>query len=462
MSSILTNTSAMVALQTLKGINSGLNKVQDEISTGKSVGSAKDNAAVWAISKVMESDVKGFSGISDSLALGASTVSVARNAAESITDLLTEIKGKIVAAQEENVDREKIQTDIEALRAQIGSVVGAAQFNGQNLIDGSSTVDMEILSSLDRDTNGNVTSSSISVVRQNLSVTDSTATQQLGTANGGADQAAADAAFTVLTAATVGAGADTTGTAVNAFYQNEDLTDETANAPTSLANGATAAFSVNEVQAGATYQIYLSDLEINVVGGGTTTGARTFSYVASEADSTTDVANELASQINAFFGAATGDGDYTAVINSTTNTAGDVNLNEIQITNNSGAAINFSAMITQGGTAGTSASSGGLGALASIDVTQNAEGALTAIDGLIQQAIDAAAEFGSAQSRIEIQSDFIGKLSDNLQSGIGSMVDADMEAASARLQALQVQQQLATQSLSIANQAPQNILSLFR
>jgi flagellin len=53
-------------------------------------------------------------------------------------------------------------------------------------------------------------------------------------------------------------------------------------------------------------------------------------------------------------------------------------------------------------------------------------------------------------------------LTDSLKSGIGSLVDADMEAASARLQALQVQQQLGTQALSIANQAPQNILSLFR
>ena len=80
MSSILTNTSAMVALQTLKGINGNLEKVQSEISTGKSVASAKDNAAVWAISKVMESDVKGFDSISDSLELGTSTVSVARQA----------------------------------------------------------------------------------------------------------------------------------------------------------------------------------------------------------------------------------------------------------------------------------------------------------------------------------------------------------------------------------------------
>ena len=51
---------------------------------------------------------------------------------------------------------------------------------------------------------------------------------------------------------------------------------------------------------------------------------------------------------------------------------------------------------------------------------------------------------------------------DAMKSGIGSLVDADMEEASARLQALQVQQQLGVQSLSIANQSPQTILSLFR
>jgi len=462
MSSILTNNSAMVALQTLKSINKNLAMTQSEISTGKSVASAKDNSAVWAISKVMESDVSGFKAVSEGLSLGESTVAVAANASETITDLLTEMKGRIVAAQEENVDRDAIQADIDALEAQIGSVVGAAQFNGQNLIDGSSTVDMNVLSSLDRSTDGTVSSSSIAVVRQNLSVTDATATAQLGTADGAADQAGADAAFTVLNNTTVAAGADTTGTGTNAYFENDDLTDEATNAPTVLADGTGASFSVNEVQAGATYQIYLSDVEINVVGGGTTTGSRTFSYVASESDGTTDVANELASQINAFFGAATDDGNYSASVNSTTNTAGDVNLNEIQLTNNSGAAINFSAQITQGGTAGTSASSGGLGALASLDVTQNATGALTAIDGLIQQSIDASAAFGSVQNRIETQSEFVSKLSDSLKAGIGSLVDADMEEVSARLQALQTQQQLGVQSLSIANQAPQSILSLFR
>jgi flagellin len=190
MSSILTNTSAMVALQTMKGINMNMNKVQAEISTGKSVGSAKDNAAVWAISKVMESDVKGFKGIADSLALGSSTISVARQASEAVTDLLTEMKGKIVAAQEDNVDRVKIQSDIDKLVEQINTVVGSAQFNGLNLVDGSqSTVD--ILASLDRSSTG-VAASSITVNAQDLSTGGYVANDVFSASTGGTISTDAD------------------------------------------------------------------------------------------------------------------------------------------------------------------------------------------------------------------------------------------------------------------------------
>jgi flagellin len=110
----------------------------------------------------------------------------------------------------------------------------------------------------------------------------------------------------------------------------------------------------------------------------------------------------------------------------------------------------------------TNAGAGGLGALSQIDVVNNTTDALGRIETMLQTAVDAAASFGSAQKRIDIQNDFVGKLSDSLVSGIGSLVDANMEEVSARLQALQVQQQLGVQALSIANQAPQSILSLFR
>lgn len=84
------------------------------------------------------------------------------------------------------------------------------------------------------------------------------------------------------------------------------------------------------------------------------------------------------------------------------------------------------------------------------------------IEEAMRVATDAAAALGSAQGRIEIQKDFITELVDSLTEGIGTLVDANMNEESARLQALQVQQQLGIQSLSIANQSPQALLSLFQ
>ena len=148
MSSILANTSAMVALQNLKSINMDLSKTQNEISTGKSISSASDNASMWAISKVMESDVAGFSAISKSLALGESTVAVAAAGADKIVEILKEMKEKIVTATGENVDHAKIAADVTSLKDQVTSIIGAAQFNGKNLLD-TAGGDMKVLSSLD-------------------------------------------------------------------------------------------------------------------------------------------------------------------------------------------------------------------------------------------------------------------------------------------------------------------------
>ncbi|MDQ1077580.1 flagellin [Pseudoroseomonas cervicalis] len=84
------------------------------------------------------------------------------------------------------------------------------------------------------------------------------------------------------------------------------------------------------------------------------------------------------------------------------------------------------------------------------------------IDSATSTVNNAAAAFGTVGTRIDIQKDFLDKLVDTLTTGLGALVDADMSEEAARLQALQVQEQLGTQALSIANQAPQSILSLFR
>ena len=88
--------------------------------------------------------------------------------------------------------------------------------------------------------------------------------------------------------------------------------------------------------------------------------------------------------------------------------------------------------------------------------------ALTKLDDSITQLNAALGEIGAQAKQIQAHNTFVSKLVDTLESGIGNLVDADLAKESARLQALQVQQQLGARSLSIANQAPQIILSLFQ
>lgn len=516
MSSILTNNSAMVALQTLKGINKNMGQIQSEISTGKSVATAKDNAAVWAISKVMESDVQGFKGISDSLAMGSSTISVARKASETVTNLLTEIKGKIVAAQEGNVDRDKIQTDISALRDQIKTVTGAAQFSGMNMVMGQE--DVSILSSLDRSSNGTVTASQITVSRMDLSSSEGkigtgTATAldygSISVLAGGPPPAPAALGATTAVEgknATVQFGA---ASAAENFTMNvngkqisfDAVGGETAEAlgirfagainalglegVTAAADGAglvtianTNAFKAMEVGVSATVPASMAVTNVNGATAVSTTSAKVeqraetidfsasavpaegdsftveiggqgHSYIAGKGQTMEDVARGLKTAIDS----ASVTGVKTAVQYDTASATWQLAVDDAT----GGRALELK--VAKGGEA-----SGGLFGLDAINVTTNdgAKSALSNIETMISKSIDAAASFGSAQKRIDIQTGFISDLSDALKSGIGAMVDADMEETSARLQALQVQQQLGVQALSIANQSPQSILSLFR
>ena len=412
MGSILTNNSAMVALQTLNNINQNLGKVQSEISTGLKVGSAKDNAAIFAISQVMRSDVKGFEAISESLSLGSSTIAVASNAANAVSDTLTEIKAKIVAANEENVDRQALQDEITSLRDQITSIVGAAQFNGLNLVDGSVTGgSITVLSSLDRDAAGVVSSSNITVNTQNLSTT--------------AGTALAAAAFTVT---------DGGGTA-NVI----DASGGTAVVDTAVFQGGGGALAPDNTAANtATTTALLAGDQVSV-----TVGNVTASYIVQEGDTL----QSLVVGINDEFQSKGLDPNIALDLTTA---------EELTITNNSNADVAFSFEATRG--------TGALATLNSLDVTSTA-GAATAlndIETMISSVIDAQAAFGTAEKRVEIQNNFMNSLIDSFKSGIGTLVDADLEEASARLQSLQVQQQLGTQALSIANQAPQSILALFR
>ncbi|MCA0964123.1 flagellin [Salipiger bermudensis] len=124
----------------------------------------------------------------------------------------------------------------------------------------------------------------------------------------------------------------------------------------------------------------------------------------------------------------------------------------------------FKAIVEVAGTTNGGTAVDGFGeTAAAADATDNfLATALATSEDLVGQVTDIATKLGQSEKSIENQQEFLSSVVDNIDAGVGSMIDANMEEEAARLQALQVQQQLATQSLSIANQAPQNILSLFR
>ena len=273
--SVQTNVGAMLALQALNSTNRDVDMVQARINTGLKVTGAKDNAAIFAIAQNMRADISALTSVNQSLDRATSITDVAMAAAESISDLLVEMKAKVVAANDPSIDqvsRDAYNADFVALRDQINTVLQNSSFDGANLLDGSLTTGIEVLADAD--------------------------------------------AVNVLTVST------------------EDLS--------------------------------LSGAILTL----------------------------------------------TSTDNLATVTA--------------------------------------------------ASATLSRLSSSIENVNSALARIGSTAKKVETHAIFVGKLRDTLTAGIGNLVDADMAVESARLQALQVKQQLGVQALSIANQQPSLILSLFQ
>lgn len=282
MTSIHTNTSAMIALQNLNKTSDQLAATQSRVNTGLKVQGARDNAAVWAVAQGQRADRGSLEAVTTSLNRATSIADVSLAAGEQISDLLTELKAKATAASDESATlamRTSYNDEFQSLLQSIQSFADNAIFDGSNILDGSATDGINFLASADG-------AETITLNRQDLTLAG------LGLA------------------------------------QDDDATPPAA-APDLL---------------------------------------------------TKETADDALTRINA---------------------------------------------------------------------------ALTTSTGRL-------AELGAQSKQIERHTTYVGKLSDALEAGIGNLVDADLAKESARLQALQVQQQLGVQALSIANQAPQIILSLFK
>ncbi len=304
MTSINTNNSAMAALQTLRGINSNLNKTQNAVSSGFRIDKASDNAAYWSIATTMRSDDSAMSAVSDALGLGAAKIDTAYTAMDNAIDVVSSIKSKLVAATEDGVDKSKVQEEVKQLQDQLLSVAQSASFYGQNWVAAASGGSASVVSSFVRDASGGV--------------------------------------------------------------------------------------KVNS----------------------------------------TSYAFDASSSGNVLFG------------------------------------MSGTTVTTTSGILGTAYSTASSYSVYSLDISSMTSGqiagALSMVKSALKTMTSAASKLGSISSRIELQTSFTSDLRDSIQSGVGKLVDADMEQESSKLSALQTQQQLAIQSLSISNSSSQNILSLFR
>jgi len=304
MSSLLTNVSALTALQNLATTQRNLQTTQNQISTGLKISSAADNAAVWSTAQTMSSDNGALGSVSSSLSYSGSMLDTFTSALNQAITVTNNIKNDLVSAQQPGADLNKIQTDIAAQQSELKSISGSANFNGQNWLSNDVTA-----------ATGDSGSQSLVASYNNKSgvgfLTVSTSTTQLIDTSTGA------------------------GTA--------------------------------------------TDTGILSKKGATATGVSVLTMDVTSLTTTNSLANMLK----------------------------DVNT-----------------------------------ALGSLET--------------------AASVIGSARSNVTTQSSFISSLQNSLTAGVGSLVDADMNAASTRLQALQTQQSLGVQSLSIANQNTAMIMKLFQ
>ncbi|WP_377807588.1 flagellin [Azospirillum sp. A29] len=414
MASIMTNTSAMTALQTLRRVTGDLETTQDRISTGLKVNNAKDNAAYWSIATTMKADVAGFKAVKESLELGSGTTNTASVASKNIVENLQTLKARVIAGQTNGVDKSLIQNDVDQLVKLIKGAAADASFNGDNLLrvtysnDGTAKdKNVAILASLSR-ADGTVDPSYIDFQRQDMRVESivgkATIEQQVDSTN--ATKAKVDIKF--------GAPGDT-------FIDGQNLGLGSLTLTVTKENG-----TKTDVTVDLSAQTYDTDLA-------TTQG-------------------NIATAVNTALTAAGGDFQVAFTGDTLSFTDQDVNTDG-----------NFTAQVS-GLWVGSKESDafGGLADLTQIDVVNNSKKSLEVINKLLDSAIGKSAVIGSIENRVSVQNDFVSKLTDSMNKGIGALVDADMNEESSRLQALQVQQQLAIQALSIANQGPQNILSLFR
>ncbi len=431
MSSLLTNTSAMVALQTLRSINSNLEQTNNRVSTGLRVNTAADNAAYWSIATTIKSDNGALGAVTDSLSLGASSLSTTYTGLNTAVTSLNDLKNQLVTATGANVDKSKIQQTIESIQAQLKSVADGASFSGQNwLSTGSDTkFSKTIVSSVSRDSANKLTIGTINVDISSIHLYGDIAT-------GGTHAGILDQKIDLKT-----------------YTADSGQTASVQTAPVDFAAGTDVVSFTVAQNGGAAVTVNINQTTLANAG-------LTDTKIRSDAD--------LAAVLNQ----ALGDSGISGITASVDSTSHDVVFSSLAnfsvggASSAGGSAIDVTKLGLNATALTTSSADAAAASVAGINIetadSTTIQGYLQIVDRALSQVTDAASSVGAYQNRVTSQQNFVKALQDANTTAVGALVDANMEEESTKLKALQTQQQLAVQSLSIANASTQNILTLFR
>jgi flagellin len=409
MSSILTNSAALSALQSLNMTQQALQTTQNQVSSGLAVANASDNAAYWSVGQQLKADSGIATASNTALAQSQAVLSTANSAIQSVITTINAINTALTQATNPGANLTNINTMLASLSSQLTDAINGASFNGQNLLNNNNA--NSFVSGFDSQS-GSVTS--ISMTSQALT----------GGSTGGTSGAFVGTVPTSVTSATTGASqlaSITSASDISSFF---GLAASGTQPATPTANGAQA-----------------------ILGGLATTGAVTISTSDAQGNVTTTTYQALDANGAAMTTAANASAIASLSVFRATTNAGDVTTGLLTQTGATSAQGPYN--LTRLGTGGTAVTAA------------NATDMLSAVGQALSAVTNYAATIGATQNRMTAMSNFNDALTTNYANGVSALVDANMNTAPTRLQALQTQQQLGIQSLSIANQNAQLILKLF-
>jgi len=426
MTSVNTNYGAMVALQNLNQTAKELSSVQSRINTGLKVASAKDDGAIFAIAEGQRNRMSTLQVVRDGINRGISVIDTGMAAGTAVGDVLKQMKEKATAAAANdltNDQRAALNADFVQLRDSIARIAASATFNGTNLINGTSaglSVMVSDIGSTAAQERRESSTTALGAILLNRSQVISNIVQSDGTPGGFNDASTPDDADFVRV--TVGAGATQE---VFSVVIDQGMTVGQFAEAFNVATGGRVRATFNDATGQLVYE-----------------GSTAFTLTVEEGDGGAEITGPAAEALLGT-GAAAGTGVTSTGVTSTLPTTTSVT------------GFNF-----QLGAAGQALS--GLSSASDITTQANAQNLLAALDTAMTLLNRDLATLGAQSKALSAQNNFLGKLSDEVEKGLGNLVDADLAKESARLQSLQIKQQLGAQALSIANQAPQVILSLFQ